>query len=51
MFRPLIVIRRIPNIDFMGLRMFGFALSAIMTIGSIVVFAVNGLNYGIRCRS
>src|SRR5579885_2292185 len=47
MFRPLIVIRRIPNIDFMGMRMFGFALSAIMTIGSIVLFAVNGLNYGI----
>jgi len=47
MFRPLIVIRRIPNIDFMGLRKFGFVLSALMTIGSIVLFAVNGLNYGI----
>ena len=47
MFRPLIVIRRIPNIDFMGLRMFGFAISAVMTIGSIVLFGVNGLNYGI----
>lgn len=45
--RPLIVIRHIPNIDFMGLRRFGFALSALMTIGSIVLFAVNGLNYGI----
>jgi preprotein translocase subunit SecF len=46
-FRPLIVIRRIPNIDFMGLRKFGFALSLFMTVGSIGLFAVNGLNYGI----
>jgi len=45
--RPLIIIRRIPNIDFMGLRHIGFALSGLMTIASIVLFFVNGLNYGI----
>jgi preprotein translocase subunit SecF len=45
--RPLIVIRRIPNINFMGLHKFGFALSLVMTLGSIVLFLVQGLNYGI----
>ncbi|HEY3916852.1 MAG TPA: protein translocase subunit SecF [Stellaceae bacterium] len=45
--RPLIVIRRIPNIDFMGLRKLGFALSLIMTVGSLALFFTRGLNYGI----
>ncbi|HEY1504683.1 MAG TPA: protein translocase subunit SecF [Stellaceae bacterium] len=45
--RPLIIIRRIPNIDFMGLRYVGFALSGLLTIASIVLFFTNGLNYGI----
>src|SRR5215469_16144312 len=47
MFRPLIIIRRIPNIDFMGLHKLGFALSALLTIGSIVLFLTQGLNFGI----
>ncbi len=47
MFRPLIVIRRIPNIDFMGMHKIGFALSALLTLGSIVLFLTHGLNYGI----
>jgi preprotein translocase subunit SecF len=47
MFRPLIIIRRIPNIDFMGLHKLGFALSLLLTVGSIVLFLVQGLNYGI----
>ena len=47
MFRPLIVIRRIPNINFMGLHKLGFALSLLLTVGSIVLFLVQGLNYGI----
>src|SRR6202167_2525955 len=47
MFRPLIIIRKIPNIDFMGLHKIGFALSALLTVGSIVLFLVQGLNYGI----
>ncbi|HUK61474.1 MAG TPA: protein translocase subunit SecF [Stellaceae bacterium] len=47
MFRPLIVIKRIPNIDFMGLHWIGFILSGIMTLGSIGLFLVQGLNYGI----
>ena len=45
--RPLIIIRRIPNIDFMGLRTAGFMLSGLMTIASIVLFFAHGLNYGI----
>jgi preprotein translocase subunit SecF len=47
MFRPLIVIKRIPNIDFMGLHWLGFILSGILTLGSIGLFLVQGLNYGI----
>jgi len=47
MFRPLIVIKRIPNIDFMRWHMLGFGLSLVMTFGSIVLFLVQGLNYGI----
>ena len=45
--RPLIIIRRIPNIDFMGLRKLGFALSLILTLGSLALFFTRGLNYGI----
>ncbi len=47
MFRPLIIIKRIPSIDFMGLHWIGFILSGILTLGSIVLFLVQGLNYGI----
>jgi preprotein translocase subunit SecF len=46
-FRPLIIIRHIPNIDFMGLHKLGFALSALLTIGSIILFLAQGLNFGI----
>lgn len=46
-FRPLIVIKRIPNIDFMGLHKLGFAFSAILTVASVVLFLTVGLNYGI----
>jgi preprotein translocase subunit SecF len=45
--RPLIVIKRIPNIDFMGLHKIGFALSIVLTVASIVLFLTVGLNYGI----
>jgi len=47
MFRPLIVIRRIPSINFMGLHKLGFLLSAVLTIGSVVLFFLQGLNFGI----
>jgi preprotein translocase subunit SecF len=47
MFRPLITIRHIPNIDFMGLHKLGFAISAILTLLSIGLFFGVGLNYGI----
>jgi preprotein translocase subunit SecF len=45
--RPLIVIRHIPNINFMGWHKIGFAVSLVMTVGSIVLFLLQGLNYGI----
>jgi preprotein translocase subunit SecF len=45
--RPLIIIRRIPSIDFMGLRKVGFVLSLILTVGSLALFFTRGLNYGI----
>lgn len=47
MFRPLIVIRRIPNIDFMGMHKLGFAFSLLLALGSIGLFFGTGLNYGI----
>jgi preprotein translocase SecF subunit len=47
MFRPLIVIKHIPSIDFMRLHKLGFALSLLLTVGSVVLFLVHGLNYGI----
>ncbi|HUB96473.1 MAG TPA: protein translocase subunit SecF [Stellaceae bacterium] len=47
MLRPLIVIKRIPNIDFMGLHWLGFIFSGILTAGSIILFLTQGLNYGI----
>src|SRR5215813_13663873 len=48
--RPLIVIRRTPKIDFMAWHKFGFALSMLLTLSSILLFAVQGLNYGIDFR-
>jgi len=45
--RPLIVIRRTPKIDFMAWHKIGFALSGLLTVGSIVLFLTVGLNYGI----
>jgi preprotein translocase subunit SecF len=47
MLRPLIIIKRIPSIDFMGLHWLGFVFSGILTIGSIALFLIQGLNYGI----
>jgi preprotein translocase subunit SecF len=47
MFRPLIIIKRIPNIDFMALHKLGFIFSGFLTVASIVLFLVAGLNYGI----
>jgi preprotein translocase subunit SecF len=45
--KPLIVIRRTPKIDFMGWHKFGFALSLFLTLSSIALFTIIGLNYGI----
>src|SRR6267378_4749402 len=45
--RPLIVIRRVPKIDFMRWHLFGFAFSAVLSIATIAVFLTVGLNYGI----
>ena len=47
MFRPLIVIRRTPQIDFMKWHPLGFIFSGFLMLASIVLFATAGLNYGI----
>jgi len=47
MFRPLIVIRHTPKIDFMRWHKLGFAFSAALMLGSIGLFSTVGLNYGI----
>jgi preprotein translocase SecF subunit len=45
--RPLIVIRRVPKIDFMRWHRFGFAFSLALTALTIGLFFTVGLNYGI----
>jgi preprotein translocase subunit SecF len=45
--RPLIVIRRVPKIDFMRWHLFGFAFSALLSVLTVVMFLTAGLNYGI----
>jgi preprotein translocase subunit SecF len=45
--RPLIVIRRVPKIDFMRWHLLGFAFSGLLSILTVVLFLTAGLNYGI----
>ena len=45
--RPLIVIRRVPRIDFMRWHVFGFAFSVLLSVVTVVMFLTVGLNYGI----
>ncbi len=45
--RPLIVIRRVPKIDFMRWHIFGLAFSLALTAVTIGLFLTKGLNYGI----
>jgi preprotein translocase subunit SecF len=45
--RPLIVIRRVPKIDFMRWHVFGFAFSILLGVVSIGLFVSIGLNLGI----
>ena len=45
--RPLIVIRRVPQIDFMRWHLFGFAFSVLLSVATVVMFLTAGLNYGI----
>jgi preprotein translocase subunit SecF len=45
--RPLIVIRRVPKIDFMRWHVFGFAFSILLGLVSIGLFVSIGLNLGI----
>ena len=47
MMRPLIVIRRVPKIDFMRWHRLGFAFSILLGAVSIGLFGTVGLNYGI----
>jgi preprotein translocase subunit SecF len=45
--RPLIVIRRVPKIDFMRWHVYGFAFSILLGVVSFGLFGTVGLNYGI----
>jgi preprotein translocase subunit SecF len=45
--RPLIVIRRVPQIDFMRWHLFGFAFSILLGLVSVGLFVSIGLNLGI----
>jgi preprotein translocase SecF subunit len=45
--RPLIVIRRIPKIDFMRWHVHGLVFSGLLTVLTVVLFLTPGLNYGI----
>jgi len=47
MIRPLIVIRRVPKIDFMRWHLYGFAFSILLGVVSIGLFLTVGLNLGI----
>ena len=47
MIRPLIVIRRVPQIDFMRWHILGFAFSILLGLVSIGLFVSVGLNFGI----
>ena len=40
--------RRIYNIDFMGVRQIAFWISGVLMVGSLVLLAVFGLNYGLE---
>jgi preprotein translocase SecF subunit len=45
--RPLIVIHRVPRIDFMRWHKLGLVFSVLLTAATIALFFINGLNYGI----
>jgi preprotein translocase subunit SecF len=45
--RPLIVIRRMPNIDFMRWHKFGFAFSLCLALLTAALLVTQGLNFGI----
>jgi preprotein translocase subunit SecF len=45
--KPLIVIRRVPQIDFMRWHYFGLAFSVALSLLTIALFMTRGLNYGI----
>jgi preprotein translocase SecF subunit len=45
--RPLIVIRRTPQIDFMRWHVYGLAFSLLLTALTVGIFLTKGLNYGI----
>jgi preprotein translocase SecF subunit len=45
--RPLIVIRRVPRIDFMRWHQFGLAFSVVLSVLTVILFLTHGLNYGI----
>ena len=48
--RPIEFIPPNTRIDFVGKRLYAYIFSAVLTLASVVLFAVNGLNFGIDFR-
>ena len=48
--RPLQIIPANTKIDFVGKRRFAYLFSLVLVVGSLIVFAVQGLNFGIDFR-
>ena len=47
MLRPIVFLRNTPSIDFMRWHKAGFGLSILLSVLTVVLFLMNGLNYGI----
>ena len=50
MLKPLRLVPANTDFDFVGLRKIAFAFSALLILGSILSYAISGLNFGIDFR-
>ncbi len=48
--RPLHLVPANTKFDFVGKRLFAYIISAVLIVGSVVVFSISGLNFGIDFR-
>ncbi|BBK43755.1 hypothetical protein STVA_37750 [Allostella vacuolata] len=47
MFKPIRLVKKVPNLDFFRFHKLCFALSALLCLGSVVSLATQGLNFGV----